>query len=58
MIPQVQFLEKVVDVPVVRNVRCSKGSCFSLRVLLKEFLVFLRDGEPGSRGRFSFRLEI
>ena len=30
----------------------------SLRVLLKEFLAFLRDGEPGSRGRFSFRLEI
>ena len=25
----------------------------SLRVLLKEFLAFLRDGEPGSRGRFS-----
>ena len=30
----------------------------SLWVLLKEFLAFLRDGEPGSRGRFSFRLEI
>ena len=28
-------------------------TCVSLRVLLKEFLAFLRDGEPGSRGRFS-----
>ena len=29
----------------------------SLRVLMKEFLAFLRDGEPGSRGRGS-HLEI
>ena len=65
----VQFLDKVIDVPVVCNVRCWRDSaqnCGGLRScsssaswsdvyggLWMIFSYFLRDGEHGSGGRFS-----
>ena len=54
---ELQFLDKVVNELVLCNDRCSKGSCVSPRLLLKNFFRFPRDGELGSRvdSRFAWK---